>query len=135
MRFRPCIDLHGGAVKQIVGATLSADPGSLHTNFAADLPSSHYADLYRRDGLDGGHVIMLGPGNEEAATEALAAFPDGLQIGGGMTPHSAVPWLDRGASGNARQPGGISTSRVARGHPASERSARRPWARGGPRGS
>ena len=75
MRFRPCIDLHDGAVKQIVGATLSAQPGSLHTNFTADLPSSHYADLYRRDGLDGGHVIMLGPGNEAAASGALAAFP------------------------------------------------------------
>ncbi len=99
MRFRPCIDLHDGAVKQIVGATLNPEPGSLHTNFTADLPSSHYADLYRRDGLDGGHVIMLGPGNEEAATQALNAFPGGLQIGGGMTPHSAPPWLDRGAAG------------------------------------
>jgi phosphoribosylformimino-5-aminoimidazole carboxamide ribotide isomerase len=99
MRFRPCIDLHDGAVKQIVGATLSAQPGSLHTNFTADLPSSHYADLYRRDGLDGGHVIMLGPGNEAAASGALAAFPGGLQIGGGMTPDNAPGWLDRGAAG------------------------------------
>ena len=83
MRFRPCIDLHDGAVKQIVGATLNAEPGSLHTNFTADLPSSHYADLYRRDGLDGGHVLMLGPGNEAAALRAVRAYPGGLQVGGG----------------------------------------------------
>ena len=99
MRFRPCIDLHDGAVKQIVGSTLGAGPGTPHTNFTADLPASHYAGLYRRDGLTGGHVIMLGPGNQEAAAAALAAFPGGLQIGGGMTPDNAPLWLERGAAG------------------------------------
>jgi phosphoribosylformimino-5-aminoimidazole carboxamide ribotide isomerase len=99
MRFRPCIDLHNGKVKQIVGSTLSdEDPGRLQTNFTADKPSSWFAGLYRDDGLTGGHIIMLGPGNEEAAVEALAAWPCGLQIGGGITPDNARFWLDRGAS-------------------------------------
>jgi phosphoribosylformimino-5-aminoimidazole carboxamide ribotide isomerase len=99
MKFRPCIDLHGGKVKQIVGSTLSdEDPGLLQTNFTADKPSSWYARLYRDDHLAGGHIIMLGPGNEAAAAEALAAWPGGLQIGGGITPDNARLWLDRGAS-------------------------------------
>jgi phosphoribosylformimino-5-aminoimidazole carboxamide ribotide isomerase len=99
MKFRPCIDLHNGKVKQIVGSTLSDDhPGSLKTNFSSDLPSSHYAQMYRKDGLYGGHVIMLGPGNEEAAREAFQAFPQGLQAGGGITPENASYWLDQGAA-------------------------------------
>ncbi|MEJ2032443.1 MAG: phosphoribosylformimino-5-aminoimidazole carboxamide ribotide isomerase [Deltaproteobacteria bacterium] len=98
MKFRPCIDLHGGRVKQIVGATLSEAADRLHTNFASDLPASHYAELYRRDQLSGGHVIMLGPGNEKAAASALAAYPGGLQLGGGITAANAGAWLDRGAA-------------------------------------
>jgi phosphoribosylformimino-5-aminoimidazole carboxamide ribotide isomerase len=98
MKFRPCIDLHDGRVKQIVGATLSDAADRLRTNFASDLPASHYAALYRRDRLPGGHVIMLGPGNEEAAASALAAYPGGLQLGGGITAANAGVWLDRGAA-------------------------------------
>lgn len=98
MRFRPCIDLHDGKVKQIVGATLRDEPGSLRTNFSSSRPASFYADLYRRDNLSGGHVIMLGPGNESAACEALAAWPGGLQVGGGITADNARLWLERGAS-------------------------------------
>jgi len=99
MKFRPCIDLHNGQVKQIVGSSLSdRDKDSLRTNFASELPPAYYADLYRRDGLYGGHVIMLGAGNEAAATEALATFPGGLQVGGGITADNAALWLDRGAS-------------------------------------
>lgn len=99
MRFRPCIDLHEGKVKQIVGSTLTDDdPGRLQTNFTADAAPSWFAELYRRDGLRGGHVIMLGPGNEQAASEALAAWPGGLQIGGGITVLNAAGWLERGAS-------------------------------------
>lgn len=98
MKFRPCIDLHGGCVKQIVGSSLSdADSGSLRTNFASEKPASHYAEMYKRDGLTGGHVIMLGPGNEDAAREALEAYPGGLQIGGGITADNAEKWLDYGA--------------------------------------
>ena len=85
MKFRPCIDLHNGCVKQIVGSTLSdSSEASLQTNFSSSHPSSYYAEMYKRDGLTGGHIIMLGPGNEEAATAALAAYPGGMQIGGGI---------------------------------------------------
>ncbi len=99
MKFRPCIDLHSGKVKQIVGSTLS-DGGAaeLTTNFSSEQPSSYYAKMYKEDGLTGGHVIMLGPGNEEAAAEALQAFPGGLQIGGGINLDNAAYWLDQGAS-------------------------------------
>lgn len=99
MKFRPCIDLHEGKVKQIVGSTLSdAEPDALVANFATDLPASHFAALYKRDGLAGGHVIMLGPGNRDAAAAALAEFPQGFHIGGGITPENARKYLDLGAS-------------------------------------
>ncbi len=99
MKFRPCIDLHQGVVKQIVGSTFSDDdPGKITTNFASTRPASWYAGMYRNDGLEGGHVIMLGPGNEEAAEDALRAFPGGLQVGGGITEENATSWIDRGAS-------------------------------------
>ena len=75
--FRPCIDLHEGKVKQIVGGSLKDDGAGLRTNFVSERPASWFAELYRRDGLMGGHVIKLGPGNDEAAREALAAFPGG----------------------------------------------------------
>lgn len=96
--FRPCIDLHEGRVKQIVGGSLSDDPAALRTNFVSDRSSRWYAELYRRDGLHGGHVIMLGPGNEEAALEALRAYPGGLQVGGGINAANAARFLDAGAS-------------------------------------
>ena len=94
--FRPCIDLHKGKVKQIVGGTL--DSGGLKTNFVSDKSAAWFAELYRRDGLEGGHVIMLGPGNEPEARAALAAYPGGLQIGGGLNTDNARGWLDAGAS-------------------------------------
>ena len=96
--FRPCIDLHEGKVKQIVGGTLSDDPSVVRTNFVSEKPSAWYAELYRRDGLKGGHVIMLGPGNDDAARAALRAYPGGLQIGGGINLDNARRWLDTGAS-------------------------------------
>ena len=99
MKFRPCIDLHDGRVKQIVGSTLSeGDAASLTTNFTSDQPSSYYAEMYQRHSLTGGHLIKLGPGCDQAAAEALAAYPGGLQIGGGITRENAVSWLDKGAS-------------------------------------
>jgi len=94
--FRPCIDLHEGKVKQIVGGTLG-DSG-LRTNFVSERPAAWFAELYRRDGLTGGHVIMLGPGNEAAALAALAAYPGGLHIGGGINAANAADWLAAGAS-------------------------------------
>ena len=62
--FRPCIDLHEGKVKQIVGGTLESNAGELRTNFVAEQSASWFAELYKRDDLRGGHVIMLGPGND-----------------------------------------------------------------------
>ena len=85
-------------MKQIVGGTLSADPGRLQTNFVSERPASWYAQLYPRDGLKGGHVIMLGSGNSEQARAALQAYPGGLQIGGGVNLDNAREWLDAGAS-------------------------------------
>jgi phosphoribosylformimino-5-aminoimidazole carboxamide ribotide isomerase len=96
--FRPCIDLHEGKVKQIVGGTLSDDSRQLRTNFVSERSAAWYADLYRRDGLHGGHVIMLGAGNEDAARQALGAFPGGLHVGGGINAANATGWLEAGAS-------------------------------------
>ena len=96
--FRPCIDLHNGQVKQIVGGTLTDDGGQLKTNFVSERSSAWYAELYRRDALKGGHVIQLGPGNEQAARAALTAFPGGLQIGGGIHADNALDYIEAGAS-------------------------------------
>lgn len=97
-RFRPCIDLHGGRVKQIVGATLRDDGTPPQENFVAAEGAGWFAARFRADGLGGGHVIRLGPGNDAAAREALAAWPGGLQLGGGITPATAGEWLAAGAS-------------------------------------
>jgi phosphoribosylformimino-5-aminoimidazole carboxamide ribotide isomerase len=94
--FRPCIDLHEGKVKQIVGGTLG-DSG-LRTNFVSTQLAAWFAERYKRDGLVGGHVIQLGLGNVTEARSALAAFPGGLQIGGGVNAQNARDWLDAGAS-------------------------------------
>lgn len=96
--FRPCIDLHHGKVKQIVGSTLQDNGAAPQTNFETDKAASSFAELYRADGLTGGHVIMLGPGNEAAARGALTTYPGGMQIGGGITPENARDWLSIGAS-------------------------------------
>ena len=97
MRFRPCIDLHDGKVKQIVGGTLS-DRGHPVTNFQTERSPADFARMYQDDRLPGGHVIMLGPGNEAAALAALRAYPGGLQVGGGINPDNAQQYLDAGAS-------------------------------------
>lgn len=96
--FRPCIDLRQGQVVQIVGGTLSDSGTGVHTNFVSENPPRWFAELYRRDDLRGGHVIALGPGNDAAAREALAAWPGGLQFGGGVTADNAIHWLEAGAS-------------------------------------
>ena len=95
--FRPCIDLHEGRVKQIVGGTLRDDAAPA-TNFVSDKDAAWFANLYRENGLRGGHVILLGPGNDTAALAALAAWPGGLQVGGGISPANAPGWLQAGAS-------------------------------------
>ena len=97
-KFRPCIDLHDGRVKQIVGGTLQDDgPGPVE-NFVSEKEPEWFASRFREDRLTGGHVIMLGPGNRDAAREALAAWPGGLQIGGGINSANAAEWIRDGAS-------------------------------------
>lgn len=97
-RFRPCIDLHAGQVKQIVGGTLSEQSSDLHTNHVSKLPAAYFAELYKANQLEGAHVIMLGPGNEQAATEAIESWPGHLQVGGGITSENAQQWIARGAA-------------------------------------
>ncbi|KAF2095248.1 Phosphoribosylformimino-5-aminoimidazole carboxamide ribotide isomerase [Rhizodiscina lignyota] len=96
--FRPCIDLHAGAVKQIVGGTLSSTaPDALQTNFVSEKSAGYFAALYKEHGLSGAHVIMLGPGNEDAAREACECWRGGLQVGGGINDGNARRWIEWGA--------------------------------------
>ena len=102
--FRPCIDIHRGRVKQIVGSSLrdekSVEEETPETNFETDKKSSEYASMYKRDNIYGGHAILLSKDEETklAAIEATRAFPGGLQIGGGVTPETATEYLENGAS-------------------------------------
>ncbi len=98
LEFRPCIDLHDGKVKQIVGSTLGHADQTVVENFISSYDASYYAQMFANDHLTGGHVIMLGSGNEEAAISALAAYPQGLQIGGGITTENAQRFIEAGAS-------------------------------------
>lgn len=95
-QFRPCIDLHQGQVKQIVGGSLN-DQGA-DTNFVSQYDAEYYASLYQRHQLTGGHVIALGPGNQEQAQKALSAWPGGLQFGGGVNQSNAAEYIQAGAS-------------------------------------
>ena len=98
MEFRPCIDLHNGQVKQIVGSTLGHSNQEVVENFISEKDSSYYANMFKEDQLTGGHVIMLGPGNEEAALLALKTYPNGLQVGGGIHAENAKKYIDAGAT-------------------------------------
>ncbi|MGL1891025.1 MAG: phosphoribosylformimino-5-aminoimidazole carboxamide ribotide isomerase [Spirochaetaceae bacterium] len=98
MEFRPCIDIHNGKVKQIVGSTLTDGLEMPAENFVSTQTSSFYSELYKQYNLKGGHIIKLGPNNDSAAISALKAWPDGLQIGGGINPNNAKQYLDVGAS-------------------------------------
>ena len=95
-QFRPCIDLHQGKVKQIVGGSLN-DSGA-DTNFVSEHDAAHYAQLYQAHNLLGGHVIALGPGNLDEALKALATWPNALQFGGGVNAENATSFLEAGAS-------------------------------------
>ncbi len=105
MKFRPCIDIHNGKVKQIVGKSLQ-DAGSLASeNFSTERDADYFANLYREDGLAGGHVILLNPADspyfeatKAQAMLALRAYPNGLQLGGGVNPDNAGVYLNAGAS-------------------------------------
>lgn len=105
MKFRPCIDIHNGKVKQIVGGTLLDQGNRAQTNFESELDAVYYAEKYKNDGLRGGHIIMLNAKNSEyfeatkrQALSALAAYPYGMQIGGGITADNAKEYLEAGAS-------------------------------------
>ncbi len=105
MKFRPCIDIHNGKVKQIVGGSLRDERDQAVENFASDLDADFYATLYQKDGLKGGHVILLNPVTSEyyeetkrQALRALAAYPGGLQIGGGIQAENAAEFIRGGAS-------------------------------------
>lgn len=95
-QFRPCIDLHQGQVKQIVGGSLNDD--GAQTNYISPYDAGYYAELYHQYELHGGHVIALGPGNKEQVLKALAAWPNGLQFGGGVNAENATEFLQAGAS-------------------------------------
>lgn len=105
MKFRPCIDIHNGKVKQIVGGSLADRNNQAEENFVSQQDAAFYAGLYRDSGIQGGHIILLNPaGSEyyeadvEQAKLALEAYPKGLQIGGGMNSDNAKEFLDMGAS-------------------------------------
>lgn len=105
MRFRPCIDIHNGKVKQIVGGSLKDAGDSADENFASEYDSTFYAELYKKDGLRGGHIILLNPpsseyyqATREQAMKALETWPGGMQIGGGITADNAGEYLEAGAS-------------------------------------
>ena len=105
MKFRPCIDIHNGCVKQIVGGSLADKNSSAQENFVSELGGEYYAELYKNMGLTGGHVIILNPAGSEyyeadrrQAFAALGAFPGGLQIGGGVNADNAAEYLEKGAS-------------------------------------
>lgn len=105
MRFRPCIDIHNGQVKQIVGGSLTDKNNQAEENFTSAHTADYYAELYKKDGLTGGHVILLNPPSssyyeqtKSQALSALSAYPGGLQAGGGITPENAAEYLDAGAS-------------------------------------
>ena len=105
MKFRPCIDIHNGKVKQIVGASLKDAGDMAAENFVAEKSAADYAELYRKHGLKGGHVIVLNGKDssyyeetKDQAFSALSAYPGGLQAGGGITPENAAQFLEAGAS-------------------------------------
>ncbi len=105
MRFRPCIDIHNGKVKQIVGGSLKDKDNQAVTNFSSELDASYYAKMYQKDGLTGGHIILLNAKDSKyyeatkaQAVGALKAYPGGMQIGGGITAENAGAYLAAGAS-------------------------------------
>ena len=105
MEFRPCIDIHNGKVKQIVGGTLKDAGNQAKENFISEQDAAFYARLYQKERIRGGHIILLNPAGSEyyeatkqQAMEALAAYPKGLQVGGGITAENAQEFLLAGAS-------------------------------------
>lgn len=105
MKFRPCIDIHNGKVKQLVGGSLQDEGDQAKENFVSGQDAAFYARLYRQYDLRGGHVILLNgkdspwyEATKEQALDALRAYPGGLQAGGGICPENAQEYLEAGAS-------------------------------------
>ncbi|MCI9079140.1 MAG: phosphoribosylformimino-5-aminoimidazole carboxamide ribotide isomerase [Lachnospiraceae bacterium] len=105
MEFRPCIDIHNGSVKQIVGSSLNDVRSTAVDNFVSGMDASYYAEMYKKDGFAGGHVIILNPegspyyeADMQQASKALSTFSGGMQAGGGINPGNAKKFLDMGAS-------------------------------------
>lgn len=105
MNFRPCIDIHNGKVKQVIGSTIIDKGDQAVENFVSQNGAAYYAEMYKKDGLKGGHIILLNHKDSEffeatraQAVEALQAFEGGMQIGGGINADNAEYYLDRGAS-------------------------------------
>lgn len=105
MEFRPCIDIHNGKVKQIVGGSLRDRQDSARENFVSGQDAAFYADFYKKSGIKGGHIILLNPKGsgyyEETKAQALSAlraYPGGLQVGGGIREDNALEYLESGAS-------------------------------------
>ena len=105
MKFRPCIDIHNGKVKQIVGGSLKDEGDQAEENFVSGQDAAWYANRYKKDGILGGHIILLNPESSEyyeadvsQALGALSIYPGGLQIGGGIHLENAQKFLDAGAS-------------------------------------
>lgn len=105
MEFRPCIDIHNGKVKQIIGGSLKDNNDSANENFVSEVDAEFYAKLYKKNNIKGGHIILLNPitsdyyiETKKQAINALKAYPSGLQIGGGITAENAAEYIDVGAS-------------------------------------
>ena len=105
MEFRPCIDIHNGKVKQIVGGSLKDEGDQAAENFVAGQDAAFFAKLYQKHGLLGGHIILLNPvgspyyeATKEQALQALKAYPGGMQAGGGIHAGNALEFLRAGAS-------------------------------------
>lgn len=105
MEFRPCIDIHNGKVKQIVGGSLADKNNKADENFVSEYGADFYANFYKSKGIRGGHIIILNAADSEyysddlrQAYSALAEYPDGLQVGGGITAENAADFIEKGAS-------------------------------------
>ena len=105
MRFRPCIDIHNGKVKQIVGGSLRDEGDQAQENSVSTQDAAFFAEMYQKDRISGGHVILLNAKDspfyektKEQAMLALRTYPGGLQVGGGITDENAKDFLEAGAS-------------------------------------
>ena len=105
MEFRPCIDIHNGKVKQIVGGSLKDEGNQAKENFVAEQDAAYFAEFYKKDKIRGGHIILLNPSDSSYYKEtkrqallALRTYPGGMQVGGGIHAENAKEFIEAGAS-------------------------------------